>query len=96
MKARELREETADGLDERLREARKTLFEHRTRIAAGEGVNPHVSRSYMKDIARLKTLLHAIEIVGGKCGCAAEKAKKLLDGNRWSIERAIIAGGKEV
>ncbi len=89
MKAREMREETADGLAERLKETQKALFQHRTRIAAGEGINPHASRSYRKDIARLKTLLRAIEMVSEGRGCTNDEAKKLLDGNRWSPERAI-------
>jgi len=89
VKAREMREETADGLAERLKETQKALFQHRTRIAAGEGINPHASRSYRKDIARLKTLLRAIEMVSEGRGCTNDEAKKLLDGNRWSPERAI-------
>ena len=92
MKVREMREETADGLEERLKEAQKAIFEHRTRIAAGEGTNPHVPRSYRRDIARLKTLLRAIEIVAKNCGCANEEAKKLLDENHWSIEHAALVG----
>ena len=92
MRVRELREETADGLAERLKETQKTLFEHRTRIAAGEGVNPHMSRSYCKDIARVKTLLRAIELVVAAAGCTKDEAKRLLDENRWSIDRAARAG----
>ena len=92
MKTREMREETADGLAERLKETQKALFDHRTRIAAGEGANPHLARSYKRDIARLKTLLRAIEIVSGKCVCARDEAKRLLDENRWSVDRAVMTG----
>ena len=95
MKARELREETANGLAERLKEAQKALFEHRTRIAAGEGVNAHLSRTYRKDIARTKTLIRAIEMVSERRGCTKDEAKGLLDENRWSIERALGARGAE-
>ena len=85
-----MREETADGLAERLKEMQKALFDHRTRIAAGEGANPHLARSSRRDIARLKTLLRAIEIVSEKCGCERDEAKKFLDESRWSINRAVL------
>lgn len=89
-----MREETADGLAERLKETQRALFDHRTRIAAGEGANPHLARSHRRDIARLKTLLRAIEIVSEKRGCEREEAKKFLDESRWSINRAVLTGNR--
>jgi len=57
MKAKELRELSADQLHEKLDEFNKSMFDFRFTSKVGNLENPVVIRSTRRDIARIKTIL---------------------------------------
>ena len=57
MKPKELRTQTRDELEQRLREAQDELFNLRFQHKTGQLSNPLRIREVRKDVARLKTLL---------------------------------------
>ena len=91
VKIRQLREESTDRLREILAETQEKLFKHKMRIATGEGVNPHEAREMRLDIARMKTLLRAIELVAKRAGVDEAAAHAALDANSWGPRKAVAA-----
>jgi len=91
LKVKALREESTGRLRELLAETQDRLFRHKLRIASGEGVNPHEARSMRRDIARLKTLLRAVELVAERAGVNEAAARASLDSNGWDLKRAVAA-----
>ena len=91
LRVRQLREESTERLREMLEETKDGFFKHKLRIASGEGVNPHEGRYMRRDVARLTTLLRAIEIVRERTGADEEVARGSLDQNGWNLGRAIEA-----
>ena len=91
LKVKQLREESTARLREIFGETQEQLFKHRLRIASGEGVNPHESREARRDIARLKTLLRAVELVADRAGVDEEAARASLDQNGWHLKKAVAA-----
>lgn len=89
LKVKAMREESVGRLRELLSEAQDRLFKHKIRIASGENVNPHEAREMRREIARLKTLLRAIELVSKRAGVDEATAKASLDAAKWNIERAV-------
>jgi ribosomal protein L29 len=86
-----LREEAAGRLREILAETKEQLFKYRLRIASGEGANPHEARSMRKEVARIETIVHAIELVATQAGIDEEAARAGLMGNGWDIKKAVAA-----
>jgi len=91
VKIKQLREESTDRLREILAETQENLFKHKMRIATGEGVNPHEAREMRTDIARMKTLLRAIEFVVERAGVDDAVARAALDANSWVPGKAAAA-----
>ena len=65
MKASELRELTAEQLDDRLRELREELFNLRFQYATRQLTNTARIREVRRDIARVLTSQHAAVLAGG-------------------------------
>lgn len=65
MKASELRELTADQLDDRLRELREELFNLRFQYATRQLTNTARIREVRRDIARVLTRQRQLELAGG-------------------------------
>ncbi|MHC5053381.1 MAG: 50S ribosomal protein L29 [Planctomycetota bacterium] len=91
LKIRQLREESTDRVREILAETQDKLFKHKMRIATGEGVNPHEAREMRLDIARMKTLLRAIEFVSERAGVDEAAARTALQANSWGPRKAVAA-----
>jgi len=64
MKVQELREMSADQLQEALIEARKEQFNLRMQQSRDEGQKPHLHKEVRHRIARIKTIMR--EAQGGK------------------------------
>jgi ribosomal protein L29 len=88
---RQIREESVERLQEILAETQNKAFQHRMRIATGEGVNPHEVRGMRLDIARIRTVLRSIELVAGRGGLDQAAARAALESNGWDIKRALAA-----
>ena len=56
MKARELRDMSAEELESRERDLTEEVFNLRFQIAAGIAENPQILRNVRKDLARVKTV----------------------------------------
>jgi large subunit ribosomal protein L29 len=63
MKARELREMSDEELESRERDLREEIFNLRFQIAAGIAENPQILRNVRKDLARVKTVRRARELM---------------------------------
>jgi ribosomal protein L29 len=88
---KQLREESTDRMREILAETQEALFKHKMRIATGEGVNPHEARNMRLDIARMKTLLRAVEYVVEHAGVDDAAARAALEANSWGPKKAAAA-----
>ena len=75
MKARELRELTAEELDQRLRERREALTTFRLQMATGVVDNVRAAREARRDIARILTILREQELVSTKPAPAAGESE---------------------
>jgi len=64
MKAKEIRDMTAEQIDKELLDLRREQFNLRMQAATGQGVRPHEFGRIRKDIARLKTVLRERENQG--------------------------------
>ena len=62
MKAKEIKEMTADELVAKLESLKEELINLRFRHATGQLENPNVLNSVKKDIARVKTIIREREI----------------------------------
>ena len=62
MKAKEIREMTAEQIGKELLDLRREQFNLRMQSASGQGVRTHEFGRIRKDIARLKTVLREREI----------------------------------
>jgi len=62
MKAKDIREMTAEQIAKELLDLRREQFNLRMQSAAGQGVRSHEFGRIRKDIARLKTVLREQEI----------------------------------
>lgn len=62
MKAKEIREMTAEQIGKELVDLRREQFNLRMQSASGQGVRTHEFGRIRKDIARLKTVLRQREI----------------------------------
>jgi len=62
VKARDLREMTAEELDQRLRERADALMSFRMQQASGAVDNVRAARTARRDIARIKTILRQREL----------------------------------
>jgi large subunit ribosomal protein L29 len=62
MKAKDVREMTAEQIDKELIDLRREQFNLRMQSATGQGVRSHEFGRIRKDIARLKTILREREI----------------------------------
>jgi len=91
VKIKQLREESTDRIREILAETQDALFKHKMRIATGEGVNPHEARDMRLDIARVKTLLRAIDLVIERAGVDDAAARVALAANLWGPKKAVAA-----
>ena len=91
LKITQLREESTDRVREILAETQEKLLKHKMRIATGEGVNPHEAREMRRDIARMKTLLRAIEFVAGRTGVDDAAVRAALVANSWDPGKAAAA-----
>ncbi len=91
VKIKQLREESTDRIREILAETQDALFKHKMRIATGEGVNPHEAREMRLDVARMKTLLRAIELVIERTGVDDVAAREALGSNLWGPMKAVAA-----
>ena len=91
LKVKQLGEESTDRIRELLAETKDKYFKHKMHIATGEGVNPHEAREMRLDVARLKTILHAIQIVSERTGVDEASARASLEANSWDIRRAVAA-----
>jgi large subunit ribosomal protein L29 len=58
MKAKDIREMTAEQISKELLDLRREQFNLRIQSATGQGVRSHEFGRIRKDIARLKTILH--------------------------------------
>ena len=90
-KVKQLCEESTARLREVLVETQEKLFKHRLRVASGEGVNPHEAREMRRDIARIRTLVHAVELVAARAVVDEEVARASLDQNGWNMNKAVTA-----
>lgn len=90
LKMQGLREESTQRLRELLVETKEKLFQHRFRLSSGEGVNPHEARSTRRDIARMETLLGAVEMVK-EAGVDEAGARELLEQSGWDLGKALRA-----
>ena len=68
MKATDLREQTAEELQEAYDETRQALFEMQVRkdVDGDEAVQPLKARSLRRDVARIKTVMRERELEGVK------------------------------
>ncbi len=64
-KASDLREQSFEELEQRLAETKEELFNLRFQNATGQLDNYRRLRALRKDIARMKTILRAIELSRG-------------------------------
>lgn len=64
-KASDLREQSFEELEQRLTETKEELFNLRFQNATGQLDNYRRLRALRKDIARMKTILRAIELSRG-------------------------------
>ena len=62
MKAKEIRDMTAEEIGKELVDLRREQFNLRMQLASGQGVRTHEFGRIRKDIARLKTVLREREI----------------------------------
>ncbi|SCG84095.1 50S ribosomal protein L29 [Proteiniborus sp. DW1] len=62
MKANEIRQMTAQELDNKLNDLKAELFNLRFQLATGQLDNPMRIKSVRKDIARVKTIIREREI----------------------------------
>ena len=62
MKAKEIKEMTADELVAKLESLKEELFNLRFRHATGQLENPSVLKNVKKDIARVKTIIREREL----------------------------------
>jgi len=62
MKANEIRQMTAQELDNKLNDLKAELFNLRFQLATGQLDNPMRIKSVRKDIARIKTIMREREI----------------------------------
>jgi large subunit ribosomal protein L29 len=62
VKAREIREMTQEELEQRLRERHQALKNFKLQQATGVVDNVRGARNARRDIARIKTILHAREL----------------------------------
>lgn len=62
MKANEIRQMTAQELDNKLNDLKAELFNLRFQLATGQLDNPMRIKSVRKDIARVKTIIRQREI----------------------------------
>jgi len=58
MKASELRQKSADELNDTLLELRKQQFDLRMKLGTGQLTEPHQLRQVRRDIARVKTVMN--------------------------------------
>ena len=63
MKARELRDMSAEELESRERDLTEEVFNLRFQIAAGIAENPQILRNVRKDLARVKTVRREQELL---------------------------------
>jgi large subunit ribosomal protein L29 len=68
MKAREMREQSAEQLQQTLKERQADLINFRLQQATGVVENVRAAREARKDIARIKTVLRAREVDAAKKG----------------------------
>ncbi|NND36449.1 MAG: 50S ribosomal protein L29 [Gammaproteobacteria bacterium] len=61
MKAKDIREMSAEDISKELINLRREQFNLRMQMATGQGVRTHEFGRIRKDIARLKTVLHERE-----------------------------------
>ncbi len=66
MKARELREQTSEELQQRLKERYDALMTFRIQMATGVVDNTRGARNARRDIARIKTILRERELAASK------------------------------
>ncbi len=66
MKARDLREMTAEELDQRLRERSQALITFRLQQATAVVDNVRGARNARRDVARIKTILRERELAASK------------------------------
>ncbi len=91
LKIKQLLEESTERLKEILLETKEKRFQYRMSIATGESVNPHEARHMRREVARLKTVLRAIDLVAERAGVDAGTARTSLEANSWDIGRAVAA-----
>ncbi len=91
LSVKQLREESTERLKEILAETKEKHFQYNMRIATGEGVNPHEARDMRREVARLKTVLRAIDLVAGRAGVDSGTARTSLEANSWNLGRAVAA-----
>ncbi len=66
MKAREIREQTSEELQQRLKERYDALMTFRIQMATGVVDNTRGARNARRDIARIKTILRERELAASK------------------------------
>ena len=64
MKASELRELTAEELQQKLKDLKEELFNLRFHLAINQLENPTRIKAVKKDIARVSTVLRELELAG--------------------------------
>ena len=92
----QLKEEAPSRLREILSETKEQLFKYRMNVASGEAANPHEVRSMRREIARIETLLSAIEIVAKRSSVDEEAARASLAANNWVISKAATTAKSSV
>ena len=85
---KEIREQSTDRIREILAEILRQRFDHKKSLATGEEMNPHETRDMRRQAARVRTLLHAIELVSARSGVDEDAAREALARNSWDIARA--------
>ncbi len=91
LKVKQLREESTARLREMLVETQEKLFKHKMSVATGEGVDPHEAGEMRRDVARIKTLLRAVELVAARAGSDQDAARAGLEGSGWDVKKAVVA-----
>lgn len=66
MKAKDLRELDAQGLEEKLKERSEALRNFRLQMATGSVDNVRAARNARRDVARIKTIQREIELAAKK------------------------------